>query len=85
LPITARVRSSKPRDSAIIELRSSRPEIVATVLVNLSDHALFAVVNPATEKPKSEELAAASVRVYQRLYGNAPFERFTRHGGLFGP
>jgi hypothetical protein len=85
LPITARVRSSTPRNSAIVELRSAQPEIVATVLVSLSDRAIFASVNPGSEKPKSEELAAASVRVYQRLYGGAAFERFVRHGGLFGP
>ena len=85
LPITARVRSLRPQNSAIVELRSSRPEVVAEVMVNLSEHAIFTSVSPASEKPRSEELAAASVRVYRRLYGDAIFERFTRRGGLFGP
>lgn len=71
---------------AEVDLKSARsPQVVARVLVDAPKREIQVMIQPASHLPAAEELAAASVRTYQRLYGNSKFMRWQRYRELLGP
>lgn len=71
---------------AEVDLRSARsPQVVARVLVDAPKREVQVMIQPASHLPAAEELAAASVRTYQRLYGNPELMRWQRYRPLLGP